>query len=291
MVHGRSGNRSAIFPLEASGINVDPLNTCQYSTHTAYPHLRGPVLTQADFLTILEGLQLNDIMPLYTHLLTGYLADPSISNEIAKLRAQLGPHVEYFCDPVLGDWGKTYVPDDSLEFTKRTLLPIADVITPNSYEAMWITGRTIKNPSELFTIIDDLHSIGPRHVVLTSTEWDHRLVFFSWDNGKTQFGIETPWLPREFDGPGDIFTALLLANCIKFPGEYEKIAERTVNSVFAILDKTHQLGAREIELPAAVMAIVEPPTVLKVISRERIEAMQVEDHTLPLDPGDSYRAP
>jgi pyridoxine kinase len=218
MVHGRSGNRSAIFPLEASGINVDPLNTCQDSTHTAYPHLRGPVLTQEDFLTIIEGLELNNIMPLYTHLLTGYLADPSILNEIAKLRGRLGPQVEYCCDPVMGDWGKKHVPEAALEFTKRELLPITDVITPNSYEAMWITGRTIKNPSELFAIVNDLHAIGPRHVVLTSTEWNHQLVFFSWDRGKAQFGIETPSLPREFDGPGDIFTALLLANFIKFPG-------------------------------------------------------------------------
>jgi pyridoxal/pyridoxine/pyridoxamine kinase len=97
----------------------------------------------------------------------------------------------------------------------------------------------------------------------------------------------TPSLPREFDGPGNIFTALLLANYIKFQGQYETIAERTFNSVFAVLDKTHELGAREIDLLAAVMAIIQPPTVLKVISKEQIEALQVEDHTLPLDTDES----
>jgi hypothetical protein len=54
-----------------------------------------------------------------------------------------------------------------------------------------------------------------------------------------------------------------------------------------VLDKTNQIGAREIDLPAAVLAIVEPPTVLKVISRDQIEALQVQDHTLPLDTDES----
>ena len=108
MVHGRSGNRSAVFPLEASGVSVDVLNTCQYSAHTAYPVLKGTVLTPSQFDELIEGLRLNEILPTYTHLLTGYIADASIASGICALRKELGSNLEYFCDPVLGDCGKLY---------------------------------------------------------------------------------------------------------------------------------------------------------------------------------------
>jgi pyridoxine kinase len=39
------------------------------------------------------------------------------------------------CDPVMGDNGKMYVPEELLEIYKNTILPLADIITPNQFEA------------------------------------------------------------------------------------------------------------------------------------------------------------
>jgi pyridoxine kinase len=41
----------------------------------------------------------------------------------------------YVCDPVLGDDGKFYVPEEVLDFYKNRLIPISFAITPNYFEA------------------------------------------------------------------------------------------------------------------------------------------------------------
>lgn len=280
MVHGRSGNRSAVFPLEASGVSVDVLNTCQYSAHTAYPVLKGTVLTSSQFDELIDGLRLNDILGEYTHLLTGYIADASIASGICALRKELGNQTEYFCDPVLGDCGKLYNSHECLDALKNDLVPIADTITPNAYEAMWLTGKTMKNMSDLLEIVHDLHKMGPKNVIITSTEWNHRITFFSWDNGKRQFGMETPSIPRKFDGPGDVFTSLLLANWILFPQQYDEIAKRTLSSVYSVLEKTNQLNAREIALPQAVLDIVNPPKNFDIIELDGLMSLEIVDQTV-----------
>ena len=265
VVHGRSGNRSAIFPIELNGIEADPLNTVHFSAHTAYPHLRGSKLTPKEFNILIEGLRLNNILSEYTHLLSGYIGDPTIISEIVKLRIELGNKVHYFCDPVLGDSGKFYVSPESLSIIRDNLVPIANTITPNSYEAEWLVDQKILDQKSLLEVISKLHNLGPENVIITSTEWNHRFTFFSWEKGKIQFCIETKTLNKKFDGPGDLFTALLLSNMINFPNDYYKISSRTVNAVYSVLKETIKLGKRELAIPQSVNNILNPTDENKII--------------------------
>ena len=36
-VHGYVGNKSAVFPMQLHGLDVDPVNSVQFSNHTGYP--------------------------------------------------------------------------------------------------------------------------------------------------------------------------------------------------------------------------------------------------------------
>lgn len=38
------------------------------------------------------------------------------------------------CDPVMGDNGRMYVPESLLQIYRDTIVPLADIITPNQYE-------------------------------------------------------------------------------------------------------------------------------------------------------------
>lgn len=270
VVHGRSGNRSAVFSLEINGIDCDPLNTVQLSTNTAYPYKRGTIMDLDQFRSIVEGLRLNSIIPLYTHLLTGYIANPKIIEEIVALRKSLNPDVHFLCDPVLGDVGRLYLSKECFEVMKKVLVPTATTICPNAYEAMWLSDLPMENVQDLLEIVKHLHLIGPKNVVISSTEWAKRCVFFSFDNGKVQYGIITPTFPRKFDGPGDLFSGLLLANMIKYPNQYEKIGLRTVNTVFAVLQKTFETNSRELAITASVASFLDPPMNFKLISVDEL---------------------
>lgn len=259
VVHGRSGNRSAVLPMEVSGISCDPFNTVHFSAHTAYKHKRGTVMDVQQFDEIVEGLELNNILPLYTGLMTGYVGNPLIVERMAELRKKMNKNVHYCCDPVLGDCGRFYVSKECLEAIKTSLVPIADTITPNAYEAEWLTDMKMDNQEGLIKIVEKLHQMGPKNVVISSTEWSQKYVFFSWNNGKTQIAIPIETLPRKFHGPGDLFSSLVLSNIIKYGDDYEKISLRSVNSTFSVLKRTFDMNLDELALPQSVQDILNPP--------------------------------
>jgi pyridoxal/pyridoxine/pyridoxamine kinase len=43
VVHGYVGNKSATFPLQLRGFEVDPVNSVQLCNHTAYATFKGQV--------------------------------------------------------------------------------------------------------------------------------------------------------------------------------------------------------------------------------------------------------
>ena len=275
VVHGVSGNRSAVLPLEVNGITTDPLNTVHFSTHTGYQVVRGTKMSISEFDEIINGLRSSNILGKYTHILSGYIGDPHIIDGILKLRNELGKQVHYYCDPVLGDWGEFYVSPECLEIIKTKLVPVANTVSPNTYEAEWITGIKMDDQSCLINIVDTLHKMGPENVIITSTEWKRRIIFFSFEYGKERIAIETPSLDRKFDGPGDLFSALLLSNLINYPGEYTRIAERTVNSVFGVLSNTVQLKSNEISMAQSVRYMMDPPNQYKAMSIEEFFKLDI----------------
>lgn len=70
-VHGYVGNKSAVFPLQLLGFEVDPINSVQFSTHTGYPGWRGEVMQGQQLTELVEGLRSSGLLRGYSHMLTG----------------------------------------------------------------------------------------------------------------------------------------------------------------------------------------------------------------------------
>lgn len=67
------GNKAAVFPLQTLGFDVDILNTVQFSNHTGYPSWTGKRNNAEDVQELLDGLEKNELIDEYTHVLTGKL--------------------------------------------------------------------------------------------------------------------------------------------------------------------------------------------------------------------------
>lgn len=69
----------------------------------------------------------------------------------------------------MGDNGKLYVKEDLIPIYKECVLPLADIVTPNLFEAEILSGMkiTIEN---VWEAIDFLHKKGCQTVVITSAE-------------------------------------------------------------------------------------------------------------------------
>ncbi|XP_062107585.1 pyridoxal kinase [Humulus lupulus] len=244
-VQGYVGNKSAVFPLQLLGYDVDPINSVQFSNHTGYPTFKGQVLNGKQLWELIEGLEENNLL-YYTHLLTGYIGSVSFLNTVLevvhKLRA-VNPKLTYVCDPVMGDEGKLYVPPELVSVYREKVVPVASMLTPNQFEAEKLTRSRIESESDGREACNILHAAGPSKVVITSISIDGNLLLIGShlnEEGESpkQFKIRIPKIPAYFTGTGDLMTALLLGWSNKYPDDLDKAAELAVSSLQALLQRT-----------------------------------------------------
>ncbi|KAJ3038820.1 hypothetical protein HDV00_000308 [Rhizophlyctis rosea] len=183
---------------------------------------------------LFNGLESNGMLGEYTHVLTGYIGRAACLAAIAGLVKRLkhsNPNVIFVLDPVMGDNDKLYVAPDLIPVYRDTVCPLADMITPNAYEAELLTGIRPTSTSSALQVIDALHNLRIPTVIVTSVSLsDHAHTFEkphlhliasyrAQANTRPEastkhpilFSIAFPELEGVFTGTGDMASALLLA--------------------------------------------------------------------------------
>ncbi|KAF7283450.1 pyridoxal kinase [Rhynchophorus ferrugineus] len=253
VVSGYVGNKCAVFPIQLLGIEVDYINSVQFTNHTGYKVVKGQVLTEKELADLALGLKENDI-DTYSHLLTGYIGSPSFLKEICNLYKQLkdkNPDLIYVCDPVMGDNGKLYVPKELIPLYQNLIVPFATILTPNVFETEILTGIKVETHNDIWEAINVLHEKGCETVCVSSAEFsinNKKLwVFGSTRKDKPiKLQIEIDKLPARFTGTGDLFSALLLCFMHQTNSDLKQSLEKTVSALQAVLRRTlDSLGGQE----------------------------------------------
>ena len=270
VAYGHAGNSAAVFPLQRLGHDVYPVLTVTFSNHTGYGATRGPLIAPADVAEVINGIEDRGAFPSIDAVLSGYLGAEQVADvvldAVARVKAA-NPGAVYCCDPVMGDVGRgMFVRPGIPEFMRDTVVPAADIITPNHFELDFLAGRTTTTLDEILAAVDDVRARGPRDVLVTSVLHgdvpEGRLdVIAVSDEGA--WAVETPLLPITPNGCGDVTAALYLAH-LRTTGSAAEALARTTSSVFGILEKTIAADTREIQLVAAQDAIAEPPMTFDV---------------------------
>ncbi|KAM9486388.1 pyridoxal (pyridoxine, vitamin B6) kinase a [Clarias gariepinus] len=253
VVRGYVGNKSATFPLQVLGFEVDSINSVQFSNHTGYKHWKGQVLTADELHVLYEGIKLNKLNH-YDYVLTGYSRDVSFLEMVVDIVKELksaNPSLVYVCDPVMGDNGSMYVPEALLPVYRDKVVPVCDIITPNHFEAELLTGRKISTEQDAVEAMDLLHAMGPDTVVITSSDLlsplgDQYLVALGSKNTvradgskeKQRIRLDIPKVDAVFVGTGDLFAALLLAWTHHHPKDLKKACEKTVSVMQHVIKRT-----------------------------------------------------
>ncbi|XP_040278681.1 pyridoxal kinase [Bufo bufo] len=257
VVRGYVGNKAASFPLQVLGFEVDTINSVQFSNHTGYAHWKGQVLNAEELQEVYEGLKLNGVTQ-YDYVLTGYTRDSSFLARVVDIVQELkcqNPRLVYVCDPVLGDkWngeGSMYVPAELLPVYRDLVIPVADIITPNQFEAELLTGRKIHTQQDAVQVMDMLHSLGPSTVVITSSDLpssrgsDYLITLGSQrrvgEDGQIKtlrICLELPRVDAVFVGTGDLFAAMLLAWTHHHPSNFKLACEKTASAMHIVLQRT-----------------------------------------------------
>ena len=221
--HGYVGNKCATFPLQCLGFHVDAINTVSLSNHPDYPGgFKGQFLSADDMAATVAGLQGNDMLSRADCILTGYTRSPQVLSTIEATVQQVraaNPNVLYCCDPVLGDNGSFYVPEELLDMYKTRLIPLAYAVTPNYFETEKLTGIQVRSMGDAKRACAVFHSWGVTVCVLKGLRLGNdpdsgplSVVLSMQEEGQACIlRRDVPRVAGRYSGCGDLFSALVVA--------------------------------------------------------------------------------
>jgi pyridoxine kinase len=173
----------------------------------------------------------------------GYLPKPQHVDIVAtQLRDYKGV---VLLDPVIGDYQKgLYVSGETARAIKDHLLPLAQIVTPNRFEAEVIIGDNSELTEHEF--LNAIFDMGPKAVIVTSYERKpekHRVTgLFS--NGYAYYRISGPYLPSyPAHGVGDVFASGVASFCALGASPFAAALISTALCARAVANTTSYGGA------------------------------------------------
>lgn len=208
-----------MFPLQCCGWDVDSIHTTDYLNHPGHGTFQGTRNNGEFIVTILDGLRrIFTLKSHYNAILVGYCPSAdvmsAIHNELRPIYADGSKETRPFLvmDPVLGDNGRLYVPEDVVQVHRDFLtLGYVDLTTPNQFEMELLTGvkidswETIRKACDIFERSFKVHDFVILSVLIVDGMYS---VGYSGDTKQT-FCVPIEEIQCRFSGCGDIFTALL----------------------------------------------------------------------------------
>ncbi|KAI7869842.1 pyridoxal kinase [Mucor mucedo] len=170
---------------------------------------------------------------------------------VEKLKAK-NPKLIYVCDTVMGDGGAMYVAPEIIPLY-RNIMRLADVVTPNQFEAELLTETKISSLTDACLVAKKLHALGSAHVVITTLSIPLELVpldvhldstcekslycFTSQvmaDGTIDQHIIAFPTFEGYFTGTGDLFSSLVVARL-------QESMDKAVDRVPCLIDAAYRV--------------------------------------------------
>lgn len=222
VVRGHVGNSAMGFTLQRLGHRVWAVPTIVLSNHPGHPHCSGIEIAPEAIAEMMAALQRNGWAQELDAVITGYLPTAEhvavARDMISLLRAERHDLV-VLCDPVLGDDPRgLYIAHDAAVAIRDTLVPLADIVTPNRFELAWLSGvdagglaegvragKSLGVPSVLATSL-----AAPRPKGEDSKGEDRRGLCNALIDPSGCFCCEVPQLQYAPNGTGDYLSALFL---------------------------------------------------------------------------------
>jgi pyridoxine kinase len=265
VAYGHAGNAAAVFPLQRLGFEVWAVHTVQFSNHTGYGAWTGQVFPSEQISALVQGIVDRGVLPNCAAVLSGYMGAPDTAHAILKavqmVRAA-NPNAIFCCDPVMGDVGRgVFVRPELPDLIRELVIPASDILTPNQFELELLTGTKILSLEDAVGAAQTLLSKMRENaiVLVTSLERLEQSIEVLAISNDGAWLLETPKIPLDppRNGTGDCIAALFLGHYLK-TGRVKTALENAGSALFNLLELTHALGTREIQLIAAQDEFVLP---------------------------------
>ena len=241
-VFGRCSITVSIPIISAMKIQCCPLPTAIFSNHTGYNSFFYTDYTQNMNSYINEWIKL-DLH--FNGILTGFLGNIEqidiVKNFIKIFKTN---ETLFIMDPIMGDDGELY-PTYSPKFAEQmiSLVPYADILTPNLTEACILTKTKYKanmTKIELSDICNKLSEIGPKKIVITGLNCGNFIENFVYDNGNIHI-IKEPKIGTYRAGTGDVFSSIIAADIVNGKDFIDAVSH-AASFINKVLNRTIELN-------------------------------------------------
>jgi len=264
VIRGSVGNRAAVFALETLGYPVWALPTVILPWHPGHGRATRVTLGEDDFDSLIDDLIRSPFVGEVRAVLTGYLGSARQADGVARLVEALrgkNPDLFYACDPVMGDAGGLYVPEETAIAMRDRLLPLASLATPNRFELSWLCGVALESNA---AILEAALSLGPSRMLVTSAlammQGSTGNLYLS---GNTALLAEHRLIDNPPNGTGDLLAALFLARILEGLDE-ERALQLATASVFEIIARSTRRGADELTLERDAASLASPMALVQM---------------------------
>jgi pyridoxine kinase len=220
VARGHVGLSIVVPALQALGHDVIALPTVVLSNHPGHPHVAGTQIDPTVLTKMLDALEANGWLADVDAVLTGYLPTPehaafaamAVRRVKALVRARA---VTFLCDPVIGDDPKgLYIDSAAAEAIRDTLVPMANIATPNRFELAWLTRQPVTNPSEALRAMSTLT---PPTCLATSIPDGARHIANLLVTAEARSSCRVSLRSHVPHGTGDLLSALFLHHTLSAP--------------------------------------------------------------------------
>lgn len=202
--------------ISAMKIQCCPLPTSIFSNHTGYESFY-----YTDYTKHMEAYfkEWKKLGLRFEGILTGFLGSPEQIGIVRRFLQEFRKsNTITVIDPVMGDNGKLY-PTYSEGLAKQmvTIVPYADILTPNLTEACILTEteyRSDMGEDELNKMCVLLCKMGARSVIISGLQRGEDLENFVFEQGKEPQIIREHKVGSCRAGTGDVFSSIIAADAV-----------------------------------------------------------------------------
>ncbi|MCB1757842.1 MAG: pyridoxal kinase [Gammaproteobacteria bacterium] len=263
LVFGCAGNNAAVPLLQGLGATVYAVPTVLLSNTPHYPTIGGKPLEAPFVAELLERLLDRLEAGAIDGILTGYFGSADAVHEAARFIDRVrerNPAVSVLCDPVIGDLDiGRFVPEDVAGAIVDELVPRADMLTPNLFEAQWLTGLKRSTPHELMDgLLTGRTSIASLTGIGLADKTGETVSTLAFDKTGIR-RVRTPRLNARPTGTGDLFSAAFLYYRL-IGADLGTTLSLAVDSVFSLMENLLENGLHEIDvLPGVPQTAIKNP--------------------------------
>ncbi len=238
---GRCSLSVALPIISALKVQCCPLPTSIFSNHTGFDRFYSTDFTahMPAYIREWEALDLH-----FSGILTGFLGAPEQISLVRRFFERFKREdTIVVVDPVMGDGGKLY-PTYSPRLAEEmgSLLPFADILTPNLTEACILTGtpyRENMSDEELYSLCHALSQMGPKKIVISGLSHLSRLDNFVYQEGKEAVMIGEDKVGPCRSGTGDVFSSILAADSV-CGVPFQDCVAHAANFIAKVLRRTYE---------------------------------------------------